>query len=314
MKHLIKEILFGDSQISEYLKISTPDEIQERVFLEAAGEVIDVSSHQWLLCIEPVVFGVWINNQVPGSLILGDRCKIYFHDSLVKNISFEKKSSAVVDLTLFDWIRETSGTLLLFKVLHSNIFHLNSIRRYLLFSRYYKKNGLTFSKFKSFVAAYSYPRRIRLVSFRAHNYYNIFPMDLVGDISGANRFVFGLRHTNVTLGKILETRRLVVSEVGFQFKDVIYELGKHHSGNPPSLPSLPFDVVKTGTFDFYVPAWVESYKEIRILETKNMGSHMLLWGEVIGEAVLNAKCDHLFLIHFLHYLWQKKGGHRFRIV
>jgi hypothetical protein len=220
---------------------------------------------------------------------------------------------ATLTLDFFDSIKEENGTLLLLKLKKSNIYHLHFIKTYLLFFRYYKKDSLSFARFKSFVAAYSYPRRVRIISFRQDNYYNIFPMDLLGDIKQRGRYVFGLRHTNTALHRIIETGKLAVSEVSFKYKDIIYQLGKHHSSSPPSLDSLPFDVIFSKNFDFYIPAWVESYKEIKILKTVNMGSHMLLWGELIEEKTLTGPADHLFIVHFLHYLHQKNKGLSYRL-
>src|SRR4029077_16258381 len=107
----------------------------------------------------------------------------------------------------------------------------------------------------------------------------IFPMDLLGTIPGCNKHVFGLRHTNVALPKIIETGKMVVSEVPCEYKDIIYKLGSHHSVAPPSLDMLPFNVLTTEKFGFYIPEWAENYKEVQITRTINLGSHMLLWGE-----------------------------------
>jgi hypothetical protein len=309
MKSLIRKILFGDTVIGEYSKITLPDDIREKVYLEIKKTVIDVSKNQWLLCIEPVIFGVWISNkEIQPTFTKEENYKIYFNDSTNDIAHIKKKAIAVVSLTFFDFIQEENGVFLLLKVKKTKIYHLGFLKTYLLFSRYYKKNGLTFSKFKSFVAAYSYPRQIRIVSFRKDDYYNIFPMDLLGEIEQCDRCVFGLRHTNLSLAGIINTGKLAVSEVPFQYKDVIYQLGRHHSSNPPPLSSLSFDLVKSKNFEFYIPAWAENYKEIKILKTKNLGSHMLLWGESKEKNIINGPGNHLFLIHFLHYVRQKKNG------
>src|SRR4030095_4468262 len=269
----------------------------------------------WLLCIDPVVFGIWLDNDGSISCFTKNRkYKIYFNHSTSSIKDIKRKPVAVLTLIFFDLIEEENGILMLLKVKRSKIYHLNLIKTYLLFSRYYKKNGLTFSKFKSFVAAYSYPRQIRIVSFRQNDYYNIFPMDLLGNIDNGGRCVFGLRHTNLSLAGIIETGKLAVSEVPFQYKDIIYQLGQHHSSKPPPLGSLSFEVVKSKNFEFYIPAWVENYKEVKILKTLNLGSHMLLWGESKHKDIINRQDSHLFLIHFLHHLSQKKNGMAYPLV
>jgi hypothetical protein len=134
-------------------------------------------------------------------------------------------------------------------------------------------------------------------------------MDLQGEMPGTNKYVFGLRHTNITLSRIIDTKKLVVSECSSENKDAIYELGKHHGSTPPSIDSLPFTLKPTHHYGFYVPGWVDGYKEIRILKTMNLGSHMLLWGESDDIHGLPDPSGHLFHIHFLLYLLQRKTGH-----
>ena len=284
-------MLMGDTVFSEYSKISAPDDIQEKVYLDMAGAWLDVSQDHWLLCIEPIVFGIWT---IPGSFERGHLFHMYIGDI-----------EADLTLELFDQIEEDGGVLLLMRLKKSNIYQLNLIKTYLIYYRYYRRGGLPFSKFKSFVGAYSYPRRIRLVTFRQKDYFNIFPMDLLGDIKNHGRYVFGLRHTNTSLPRIMEEEKIAVCEVSSTHQDLIYQLGKHHSGIPPALEELPFKVGLSRHFSFYIPAVVESYKEVRILKTKDLGSHMLLWGETVDGEVLTKPVDHLYLVHFLHFLYQK---------
>ena len=315
MKSLFRKWLIGDSVISEYSKITVPDDINEKVYLQLAGNVSDVSKQQWLVCIEPVVFAVWIeNNKTNAKPGTNEEYTMYFGGSFNSNSNTVKDPVAVLSLNYFNSIEDDNGTLQLLTVKKSNIYHLNFVKTYLLFNRYYKKNGLTFSKFKSFTAAYSYPRKIRIISFRQNDYYNIFPMDLVGEISQHGNYVFGLRHSNVALSRIVETGKMVVCEASYKHKNMIFHLGKHHSASPPPPNELPFKIILSKNFGFYIPEWAESYKEIKIIKTINMGSHMLLWGEVIEEIKLAEAGEHLFLIHFLHYISQKNKGHNYTLV
>jgi hypothetical protein len=286
-------MLMGNTPFSEYSKITTPDAIPEQVVLAIGGSRMDISGDHWILCIEPIVFGVWMEKKdLPGSFGLGKECRMYF-------------SGASLTLDLCYRIEEEAGTLLLLRLRKSSIHQFNFIKTYLIYYRYYRRGGLSFDRFKSFVSAYSYPRRVRLISFRQDDHFNIFPMDLLGDISKRGRYVFGLRHTNVSLPRIIETGKLVVAEVSHVHKDLIYQLGKHHSGSPPSLDELPFGVSLSNNYGFYIPDVVERYREIRILGSKDLGSHMLLWGECLEEQVLKGPQAHLFVVHFLHFLRQQ---------
>lgn len=307
MKSFLRKMLIGDQVIREYATVSVPDNIQEKVYLEVNGQLINVSQQHWLLCIEPVVFGIWIENEAhKAAMRHSTTCKLYFSSGHQENTPpLPVAMEAVLSFTRNEVIEEAAGTLFLLKLEKSEIHQLNAFKRYLLFQRYYKKNGLTFPRFKSFVAAYSYPRRIRVISFRQDDYYNIFPMDLLGDLSTCNRYVFGLRHSNIALNKIIAAGKLVVSEAPFEQKEMIYRLGAHHSTNPPALHTLPFHTVPSKEHGFPVPDWALSYREIKVLKSINLGSHMLLWGESSEEQILHPPAGHLYLVHFLHYLYQQ---------
>ena len=163
------------------------------------------------------------------------------------------------------------------------------------------------------MTAYSYPRKVRIISFKEGDYFNIFPMDLLAPIPGTNRFVFGLRHTNLTLSKIIETGKIVVSEVSYELKEDIYKLGKHHSSAPPSLESLPFATTPSKNLAFPVPGPASSYKEIRITKTIDQGSHMLMWGETLYEEKSSVPFPGFYHIHFLLFLHQERNKRHYKL-
>ena len=302
--------MIGNIPIREYATITIPHDIQEQVYLEINDKKLEVTKNQWVLCLEPLIFGIWIEDElVKHDLFNKKKCKIIFEDS-----NSLKTKTAIANLELKETIEEPNGVLFLLTLKTSRIYSLNFIRAQFLFRRYYKKAGFSFEKFKSFVTAYSYPRKVSLISFKSEDHYNIFPMDLVGELKNPNRMVFGLRHTNRTLSRIITTEKLIASEIPFTQKDSIYKLGSHHSVNPPLPKDLPFHVSESNVFGFYIPEWACSYKEIRILKTINLGSHMLLWGELINETILSSPISSLYHIHFLHYLHQQKKGIQYPLV
>jgi hypothetical protein len=303
MKKFLRNILFGSIPVSEYSTVTIEDQIYERVYLEAGGLSADISGTHWLLCLSPVVFGIWFVKKEDFHFFESKpEYKMYFKDSEV-----DASIVAVLKLNFFNKIEEPDGSLLLLKLSGARIHHINFIKIKLLFYKYYKKPEQDYYKLKSYSAAYSYPRRVRLISFQNEGWYNIFPMDLVGDIPQSKRYLFGLRHSNVTLSRIIENGKMAVSEIPYEHKDIIYQLGKHHR-QPMSETSLPFDLIRSEIFDFPIPIWANSYKEIRIVKTMNLGSHMLLWGEEVNQKYLSDSQGHLYHIHFLHYLHQKRKG------
>jgi hypothetical protein len=309
MKKFLRNILFGVLPVTEYSTITVPDGINEKLSLEAGNKTIDISTIHWLLCLEPVVFGIWLSRK-DDIISFSKKPEYRMHFKASEN---ESDPVASVRLDFFNQLEESEGTLILLRLREASIHHINFIRNRLIFYRYYKKPEQSFLKLKSFSAAYSYPRRVRLISYRDGTWFNIFPMDLVGDIPESQRYVFGLRHTNTTLARIIEAKKLVVSEIPYEYKEIIYRLGKQHRQQLGGTV-LPFDLIHTDSFDFPVPEWVNSYKEIRIVNTMNLGSHMLLWGEEVNEKFLSRPSGHLFHIHFLHYLHLVSKGRPYPLV
>jgi flavin reductase (DIM6/NTAB) family NADH-FMN oxidoreductase RutF len=309
MKKIIRKILFGETPVSEYCTVTVEGEIREKVYFNFGQSSLDVSAIHWLLCLNPLVFGIWFGESAesgpPGKNSLGE---LRFVDDASKG-----KTVALAKVVVRDSIQAIDGTLVLAELKKTSIHHVSYLKSLLLYYKYYKKPEQDFEMLKSFSTAYSYPRRVRVVSFREGDWFNIFPMDLVGDIPLSKKYVFGLRHSNVTLSRIIETGKICVSEVPYDHKSVIYQLGKHHK-EALSEGELPFKIVNSEFFGFPIPEWASRYKEVRIVNSMNLGSHMLLWGEEANEKYIRESSGHLFHIHFLHYLHQKKKGLQYPLI
>jgi hypothetical protein len=278
--------------------VGAGDRLREKAFLTADGRVWDVTGNQWLLGLDPRLIGIWMVAEDLGG-----------RTSYLLDIRDEKeKILGEMKLEYVDRIAEGEGTLFLFRVKSTVIRHIQPWRARLLYEKFYKKPGVNYERLKSVAAAYTYPRRVRIISFSfgADNHY-IFPMDLLADIRSARRFLLGMRHSNQVLKRIMEVGRIVVAEAPAEYKKVIYGLGRNHSAAPPPVDQLPFGVVQTRRWGYYLPEWVEGYKEITIGKTLDLGSHMLLCGEWDEEVILKPPTPRLHHIHFLYFLHAKGG-------
>ncbi len=312
-----RRMLAGNALIREFSTIGISDVIGEKVYLQAGDLLIDVSANQWMLGLEPLTFGIWIES--PSYQTALQRVKeytIYFRkDAPSDPRSPGRKAVAVAKLDYFDRIDDDKGVLFLLQIRSTRIHHVHPLKAKLLYWKFYKKPDVSFERIKKVATAYSYPRRVRIISFQQGEDYNyIFPMDLLGDIRQSGRYLLGMRHSNTVLKKIMEVGKIVVAEFPAPYKTVIYQLGRNHSASPPALDQLPFSVLPTRQFGFFVPEWVESYKEIAIRKTVNIGSHMLLFGEWTEETILRPATPRLHHIHFLHFLHQKSRGLEYPLV
>ena len=306
------KLLSGESVIREFLTIGIDDNVREKAYLQAGDQLLEVTRNQWLLGLDPRVIGIWTEAPIPTA----DSYTLYFRDTPAESVSAAgNRALCILRLDYVDRLVENNGNLFLFRIQSSAIHHIDGLRLRLLYRKFYKKPGVDFERTKAVAAAYTYPRRVRIISFQLEGNYNyIFPMDLLADIKTSGRYLLGMRHSNQVLKRIMDIRKIVVAEVPAKYKPLIYQLGRNHSAAPPRLDELPFATLPTREFGFFVPEWVESYKEVTIDKTIDLGSHMLLCGQWKEEVQLTSPTPRLHHIHFLHFLYLKHKGLGYPII
>lgn len=297
MKKALKKLLYGDITITDF--VSIPEPLDEKVILKIKAQEFDVSDFHWLVCLQPMIYGVWLTLK-----------QLESWPDENHEINFEflsgKKVLARVKLVLAHRIGLDGGSLYLLKQTSCSIYHSSSLEAYFLYKRFYKKPELPQEKFRSLVAAYSFPRKVRLVSIVKNDYYNLFPMDLLGPVAGTNKFIFGLRHSNISLNKIIAGRKIAVIDFSFSHKQEAFALGKHHSSSPLPISKLGFSVLKTRFFEFPFPEWASAYYEIEVQRSLNLGSQMFLLGEIKYHEERIKNSNGLYEIHFLYFLYLKR--------
>lgn len=291
MRRFLKNTLYRNIPMSEYKCTTSESQPEEKVYLISSDHRIDVSESHWPLSLQPLIFGAWLHDD--------------YNIDVSRKISFQfvsinsSKPFATATAELFETLLVGRGRLLLFQITAVHLGHVSRLELGVLFRCYFKKPQLGFDRFALNSLAFSYPRKVRLVSFRDDDFCSIFPMDLLGIFNQENDFVFGLRHSNRALERILKRQKLVVAEVGPAHQDDIYALGAFHSTAMPPLDTLPLDIISTVLFSFPVPAYTEAYHEIEITGHRNVGSHMLLIGRSCAQTRLRPATGSLCHIHFL---------------
>ena len=92
MKSLFKKILFGDTEIKEYSTVTVSGRINESVFLKTGKITIDISAIHWLICLEPIVFAIWLKKG-EHLVALDEKTNytMYFTDSYDAGLTISKK-------------------------------------------------------------------------------------------------------------------------------------------------------------------------------------------------------------------------------
>jgi flavin reductase (DIM6/NTAB) family NADH-FMN oxidoreductase RutF len=121
---------------------------------------------------------------------------------------------------------------------------------------------------------YICPRPVVLVSVVDGPRNNIFPMDLIGTIR-EDYFLMALRTTSPAVELMEHSRQMALSSIPAGYKDIAYELGKHHRKESIDLSALPFETTKSPMYGLPMPKTALAVREVHVEETHIVGSHML---------------------------------------
>ena len=78
---------------------------------------------------------------------------------------------------------------------------------------------------------------------------------------------------------------MALASAPFTYKDIAYELGKHHKEASIDFARLPFATESSPLFGLPVAGAALKVREVEVREFHDVGSHMLLITSIVGEAV-----------------------------
>jgi flavin reductase (DIM6/NTAB) family NADH-FMN oxidoreductase RutF len=294
---LIRKLLFENARITTFgITRLAAEQVKERVFLKKNKQLIDITRHHGMICLDPFCMSVWLSHDEINHL-----------DPQAATIQFmsDGKLNATITVSLIEKIPTENGALLLYKIGEVKNYQLSILHRQALFRYFLRSKKNTYHHRRVISALYSYPRNIIIVSYKDDDYYNIFPMDIQSYVEEEKLYLLGLRTTNLTLSKILQAKKVVVCDTDAVDINTVYTLVKHPSADPTKIKDLPFSVIESEKFGFYVPDFAGSYKEIEIIGHKKMGYHMLMIGKVVNENTIKPESSSLYHVGFLQL--QKSG-------
>lgn len=295
MKSLIKKLISRRLDPKPFFGVRIPNgQIEEEVILENAGHKLNVSNRHNIVCERPFCIAVWIGADDLSSFFEADKVKL----KIIKGT----KSVASLDIKPVKKLEQNNGAVFVFQVISARCYQLNLLYQYLLIRLFFTNRRHTYTEALIYCAVYSYPRKVIVTSFRDHEYYNIFPMDFQGEYPEINTYLLGLKTSNITVNKIIETKRVVVSTTDDIDSKTIYDLGAHHSNIPPTIENLSFKVRESELLKFPVPGFSSAYKEIEIIGNYKLGSHMMLVGRILNAKKITENHNSLYHVHFFEQL------------
>jgi hypothetical protein len=293
MNKLIRNLLFKGSKITTFqVTRLAEDGIQEKVFLKNGDCELEISKQHGMICLDPFCVAAWLPAAQVDSFNTGNLQVLFKKGS---------KLNATLKVSLIEKIATAKGWLLLYRIEKVENYQLSLLHRLMFFTWLIRSKKNTIYSRKVISALYSYPRSIIIVSYQDANYCNIFPMDIHGYIAEEDLYILGLRTTNVALNKILEAKKVVVCDTNAVDIGTVYTLGKQASASPTPKEQLPFATTGSDLFGFPVPDFVGSYKEIEIVQNREMGYHMLMIGKVVNSKSIKPNTSSFYHVAFLQF-------------
>ena len=123
-------------------------------------------------------------------------------------------------------------------------------------------------------AYYTIPRPVFLVGIVNGTQENLFPMDLVGQIS-SGAYLLALRATSPANQAIRESRRVAMSAAPSDRLQAVHALGAHHHKAAVNLDDLPFALRRSDLYGLPSLSGTSFVRELMLVAAHNIGSHVL---------------------------------------
>jgi flavin reductase (DIM6/NTAB) family NADH-FMN oxidoreductase RutF len=155
---------------------------------------------------------------------------------------------------------------------------------------------------------YGVPRVISIITVDCgEGKLNMFPTDLHGPV-GRKGYVGSLRHGGKANDQVERFGTIALSNVHSGWCKEAYALGKNHILEPRAAAEFPISRLRSETFGIPLPAAVTHYRELRQLDSFDVGIHRIHFYETVHEVQVDAADDTLAHIHLFYAQWRKNRG------
>lgn len=280
-----------------------------RLYTARDGKLLDeITRHHHFVGYCPVIFAL------PRAYGEADRLHLVFsQNDLTKNEVFQKKD-VLAELFLEKiFENKINGGVFFYQAVHARHRFLPSFNQFIIGLNnilFNKKEGNVFLKgnlLKQVQVAYSMPRKICLISTGKNGLYNLFPTDLHGKVND-QLYVISLRHEGKACRQVMETGRLVLSDMEVGAYKRVYSLGKNHMQPLKERYTFEFSPSDSAIFHLPLPLQVLAYKELELADSFTEGIHRLLIFRIVNEIKLTADHGTLAHIHSAYATWRENNG------
>jgi len=136
---------------------------------------------------------------------------------------------------------------------------------------------------------------------------NMFPTDLHGPI-GEKFYAGSLRLGGLANDQVEKYKQIVISEVEPSFYKHAYALGKNHMKELQKESEFPLHLTRSKSLNFLLPAAVVSNRELKRINSLDVGIHRIHLYEIILRDILQENQSSLTHIHQYYAQWRLDHG------
>jgi hypothetical protein len=164
--------------------------------------------------------------------------------------------------------------------------------------RKFKYNTLEGKRLHHLFVYYIKPRPAFLLSLKDGDDFDIFPVDLNGNIFN-DYYMQSIKSTNKAVNAIKEAAAFCLSAVPFSKADVIYKLHEQRKKEKMGLKNLPFSVLESRELKIPVPDFAISVREFRVERAFENGLYTTFVMKSINHYTLSEE------LQFAHAPWYR---------
>ncbi|MEP7374654.1 MAG: hypothetical protein ABI675_14765 [Chitinophagaceae bacterium] len=169
-----------------------------------------------------------------------------------------------------------------------------------------KKTGNVFLNDNLYIQvqiAYSVPRNISLITIGENGRYNLFPTDLHGQADDEH-YVISLRHQGKACQQVMQTRKILITQVHSQFYKNVYALGKNHMQEYREKSHFPFSDAVSSLYQLPLPQSATFYRELELQDSFAHGIHRILLFKILSWQPVRDNPSTLAHIHNVYATWR----------
>ena len=284
---LVKKVVYGDTLLPGEFTIGLKlPQSEVKVSLEGFGAPIDVTFRHTMACCAPFLVAVFLDRSYSASARKNRKIALRFSESAAPG-----RLLGELYLEPTKTIPLGESEVMLFRVVRSRNHCLSTARQW---AHYLPSAFSNWRKLQSFdvkmraremrasYVGFIRPHPIALGSIQSDAGGNIFPMNLMGELSD-RYFAFALKGSRRPSHLVANLKHIAISNIPPRLCSAAFTLAANHKKESIEWDRLPFPLSTSQQLKFPIPAAAGRVRELSVEQVHKLGSHTLFLARILSD-------------------------------